>query len=145
MPSNLPVIKIRTSSDNIVKIKHIAKEHNRSVSNEIEILIEDYIAKYEKEIGKIDICQMNPTEVFEDIKDRIAKKPPYGDNTEILDENIVKEMYDRFEDYQDEISIDEFRTLLLRCVVRRKGETYIEHNVLKEKVQTLYYRKKGLE
>lgn len=145
MPSNLPVIKIRTNSDNIVKIKAIAREHNRSVSSEIEILIEDYIAKYEKENGKIEIYQMDPAEMFDDIKDRIAHKPPYGDNAEILDEDTVKEMYDRFEDYQDEISIDEFRTLLSRCAVRRKGKTYIEHNVLKEKVQTLYYRKKDLE
>ena len=145
MPSKLPVISIRTNEDNIIKIKTIAKMHNRSVSNEMEILLEDYIAQFEREYGPIIIESMGPTEIMQDIKDRISKIPPYGDNTKDLDESTIKELYDRFEDYHDEISLEEFTPLVIRCTVKRKGTTYIEHNVLKEKVQTLYYRKKKLE
>ena len=116
MPSTLPTISVRTSPDNIVKIKEIAKYHGRSVSNEVERLIEDHIAKFEKEHGVITIYNMTPGEIIEDIKDRIASRPPYGDKQEELEENIVKEMYDRFEDYQDKISLEEFKSLLSRCI-----------------------------
>ena len=145
MPSTLPTISVRTSPDNIVKIKEIAKYHGRSVSNEVERLIEDHIAKFEKEHGVITIYNMTPGEIIEDIKDRIASSPPYGDKQEELEENIVKEMYDRFEDYQDKISLEEFKSLLSRCIVKRKGKTYIEQNVLKDKIQTLYVRKEKLD
>lgn len=60
MPSTLPTISVRTSPDNIVKIKEIAKYHGRSVSNEVERLIEDHIAKFEKEHGVITIYNMTP-------------------------------------------------------------------------------------
>ena len=128
MPSTLPTISVRTSPDNIVKIKEIAKYHGRSVSNEVERLIEDHIAKFEKEHGVITIYNMTPGEIIEE-----------------LEENIVKEMYDRFEDYQDKISLEEFKSLLSRCIVKRKGKTYIEQNVLKDKIQTLYVRKEKLD
>ena len=87
MPSTLPTISVRTSPDNIVKIKEIAKYHGRSVSNEVERLIEDHIAKFEKEHGVITIYNMTPGEIIEDIKDRIASRPPYGDKQEELEEN----------------------------------------------------------
>lgn len=144
MPSTLPVIKVRTNEENIIKMKAIAKQHNRSVSNEIEILIEDYIAKYEKKHGVIEIYNMSPSEIIEDIKDRITSKPPYGENKEELEEKLIQEMYERYDIYSDKISLDEFRPILLRCIVHRKGKTYIEQNVLKEKLETLYTRKEKL-
>lgn len=143
MPSTLPVIRIRTSEDTVLKIKAIAKEHKRSLSNELERLIEDYIAQYEKENGPIKTENTNNSDILEDIRDKFVFG--LGKYKDELKDEVVQEMYDRFEDYQDEISIDEFRPLLQRCIVKRRGTTYIEHNVLKEKVQTLYYRKKKLE
>ena len=79
MPSDLPVIKVRTNPDNVVKIKYIAKKNKRSVSKEIEMLIEQHITEFEQESGEIKISFMTPTEIAEDVKDRITKKPPYGD------------------------------------------------------------------
>ena len=77
MPSDLPVIKVRTNPDNVVKIKTIAKHHKKSVSKEIESLIEKHINKFEQEHGKIEIYQMSANEIVEDIKDRIIGNPPY--------------------------------------------------------------------
>lgn len=79
MPSTLPVIRIRTHEDNVVKMKTIAKYHKRSVSKEIEMLIEQHIEQFEKKYGEIDIYTMNTDEVIEDIKNRLKKNPPYGD------------------------------------------------------------------
>lgn len=79
MPSDLPVIKIRTNPDNVVKIKYIAKKNKRSVSKEIEMLIEQHITEFEQKSGEIKINFMTPLEIAEDVKDRITKKPPYGD------------------------------------------------------------------
>ncbi|OUQ20189.1 hypothetical protein B5E84_05520 [Lachnoclostridium sp. An14] len=79
MPSTLPVIKVRTDEENLIKIKTIAKFNKRSVSKEIEKLIEDHIASFEQTYGKIEIYNMNPAEIANDIKDRITQKPPYGD------------------------------------------------------------------
>lgn len=77
MPSDLPVIKVRTNLENVVKIKTIAKHHKKSVSKEIEALIEKHIKDYEKEYGEITLYTMSPSEIVEDIKDRILKNPPY--------------------------------------------------------------------
>lgn len=77
MPSSLPVIKVRTNEDNVVKMKTIAKYNKRSVSKEIETLIENHINEFEKEHGEIEICMMTPPEIIEDVKDRIKKNPPY--------------------------------------------------------------------
>jgi len=77
MPSDLPVIKVRTHEDNVVKIKTIAKYHNRSTSKEIEFLIKKHIEEFEKKHGEIEIYTMSPSEMVEDIKDRIKKNPPY--------------------------------------------------------------------
>lgn len=77
MPSDLPIIKVRTQSDNIVKIKTIAKYNNRSVSKEVEKLILDHIDEFEAKYGKIEICTMKPEEIVKDIRDRIKKNPPY--------------------------------------------------------------------
>lgn len=77
MPSELPVIKVRTSLDNVVKIKTIAKYNNRSTSKEIEKLIEKHIEEFEKSVAEIKIETMSIDEFVQDIKDRIAGKPPY--------------------------------------------------------------------
>lgn len=77
MPSSLPVIKVRTNEDNVVKIKTIAKYNNRSVSKEIEQLIEEHISQFETEHGKIDIEMLSMPEIIQDIKDRVLGNPPY--------------------------------------------------------------------
>lgn len=53
MPSNLPIIKANTSHENISKMRVIAKQNKRSVSKELEWLIEKHIEEYEKEHGEI--------------------------------------------------------------------------------------------
>lgn len=53
MPSNKPVIMIRTTSEIIEKFKIISQEENRSMSKQAEKLIIDLIRKYEKENGEI--------------------------------------------------------------------------------------------
>lgn len=55
MPSKLPVIKANTTQDNISKMGIIARAHKRSVSKELEFLIENHIAQYEQEHGRIEI------------------------------------------------------------------------------------------
>lgn len=77
MPSDLPIIKVRTQNENIIKMKTIAKYNNRSLSKEVEKLILDHIDDFETEHGKIEICQMTPEEIAKDIRDRIKKNPPY--------------------------------------------------------------------
>ena len=52
MPSNKPVIMIRTTTDIINKFKVICKEENRSMSNQAEKLILDMIRAYKQENGK---------------------------------------------------------------------------------------------
>ena len=77
MPSDLPVIKVRTNLENVVKMKTIAKCHKKSVSKEIEGLIEKHIEEFETEHGEIELYRMPPNEIIEDIKDRILHNPPY--------------------------------------------------------------------
>lgn len=55
MPSNKPVIAVRTTSEIIEKMKHISKENNRSISAEVEMLIKKHIRRYEEDNGKINI------------------------------------------------------------------------------------------
>ncbi len=81
MPSTLPVIKVRTSIENVAKLKTIAKYNKRSVSKEVEALIDEHIEKFEKEVGRIDVGVMNPKEMLEALGDKIKGYPPYGDNT----------------------------------------------------------------
>lgn len=53
MPSNKPVIVIRTTDEIINKFKIICEEENRSMSKQAEKMIQDLIKKYEKENGII--------------------------------------------------------------------------------------------
>lgn len=78
MPSNLPVIKVRTNDENVIKMKFIAKHNERSVSKEIENLIENCISEFEKKHGEIEIYTMSPSEIAQDIQDRVVGNPPYG-------------------------------------------------------------------
>lgn len=59
MPSNKPVIMIRTTTNIINKFKVICKEENRSMSNQAEKLILDMIRAYEQENGEIQIDDTN--------------------------------------------------------------------------------------
>lgn len=54
MPSDLPIIRVRTTQENIDKLKVIAKEHNRSMSGELEYELLQLIKRYENEHGKIE-------------------------------------------------------------------------------------------
>lgn len=51
MPSEKPVLAVRTDPETVEKIKNIAKTNNRSVSKEIELVIKKHIQ--ETENGKI--------------------------------------------------------------------------------------------
>ena len=55
MPSNKPVIAVRTTSEIIEKMKYIAEENNRIVSGEVELLIKKHIKRYEEDNGEIKI------------------------------------------------------------------------------------------
>lgn len=58
MPSKLPVIKANTTQNNIFKMGVIARAHKRSVSKELEFLIENHIEQYEREHGEIALSNM---------------------------------------------------------------------------------------
>lgn len=53
MPSSKPKIVVRTEQEIVDKIKYIAKENERSTSQEVAYLIKQEIAKFEKERGEI--------------------------------------------------------------------------------------------
>lgn len=77
MPSKLPIIKANTSEENIIKMKTIAKCNKRSLAKELEYIVEKHIEEFEAKHGAIEIYQMSPKEVLQDIKDRIEGNPPY--------------------------------------------------------------------
>lgn len=90
MPSKLPIIKANTSDENIIKMKTIARHNKRSLAKEVEYIVEKHISEFEREHGEIEIYTMPPNEITQDIKDRIQKKPPYGEN---ISEQTETEMY----------------------------------------------------
>ena len=53
MPSKLPVIRANTTSENIEKMKYIAKYNKRSLAKELEYIIEKHISEFEIEHGEI--------------------------------------------------------------------------------------------
>lgn len=55
MPSNKPVIAIRTNTEIKKKIEYIANINNRSASKEIELLIKKHIKRYEDDNGTIEL------------------------------------------------------------------------------------------
>lgn len=48
-----PNFPLRMSEEMSEKMKTIAKKHKRSLNKEIEYVLEQYIARYEKENGEI--------------------------------------------------------------------------------------------
>lgn len=70
MPSKKPQILIRTTEENKKKIEAIAEEQKRSVSNLMEIIIEEYLRKYEANNKPTD----EPTKKQKDISKLIDMK-----------------------------------------------------------------------
>lgn len=59
MPSKKPQILIRTKEENKKKLEYLASREKRSVSNLMEIVIENYLNKYEAENGEIKLENSN--------------------------------------------------------------------------------------
>lgn len=74
MPSNLPVMKTRTTEENIDKMKFIAEYNKRSLSKELELIIEKHIKDFEKEHGEITFYYMSPKEMIETNIKKIIEK-----------------------------------------------------------------------
>ena len=55
MPSDKPIIAVRTTKEIIEKMKVIAEENGWSVSKEVENLIKRHIKRYEDDNGPIPI------------------------------------------------------------------------------------------
>ena len=59
MPSNKPIIAVRTTHEIIEKMKVIADSNGRSISKETEMLVKDHIRQYEKYNGEIKIDNLS--------------------------------------------------------------------------------------
>lgn len=55
MATDKPLVKAYISQENYSKIKTIAAKNKRSLSNQIEVLIENEIKAYEEQNGSINI------------------------------------------------------------------------------------------
>lgn len=55
MPTNKRQFTLRMQEENFNKIKYIAATEKRSISMQIEFLVEECIKKYEADHGKIDL------------------------------------------------------------------------------------------
>lgn len=55
MPSKKPMFTLRTDKENLEKLSIIAKEENRSDNKQLEFILMNYIKKYEKENGEIQL------------------------------------------------------------------------------------------
>lgn len=53
MPSKKPLIAVRTTDILLKKFNYISEKNNRSMSNQAETLIKDFIDQYELENGVI--------------------------------------------------------------------------------------------
>lgn len=53
MPSNMPQFTIRIDPILLKKIRYVAEYNARSANREVETLIKEHVAKFEKEHGKI--------------------------------------------------------------------------------------------
>lgn len=62
LPSKKPQILIRTKEENKKKLEYLANREKRSVSNLMEIVIENYLNKYEAENGEIKLENSNNEE-----------------------------------------------------------------------------------
>ena len=59
MPSNKPIILVRTTEETIEKFKIICQEENRSMSKQAEKMILNLIKEYENKNGKINVKNIN--------------------------------------------------------------------------------------
>ena len=59
MPSNKPIVVIRTTEEIKKKIEFVAEENNRSVSKEVELLIKRHLKRYEEDNGEIKIDDLS--------------------------------------------------------------------------------------
>lgn len=59
MPSNKPIILVRTTEETIDKFKVICQEENRSMSKQAEKMILDLIKDYEQKNGTINVKNIN--------------------------------------------------------------------------------------
>lgn len=57
MPTNIRVFTLRLQEDNFNKIKFISEKNKRSISKQIEYLIEKNIEEFEKKNGIIKIYE----------------------------------------------------------------------------------------
>ncbi|BBB91440.1 MAG TPA: Arc family DNA-binding protein [Methylomusa anaerophila] len=55
MPSTLPPFSLRIPEKLLNKIRFIAEQNKRSTNKEIEFIIEQYVAEYERKCGQIKI------------------------------------------------------------------------------------------
>lgn len=72
MPSTLPIIKARTKQINIDKMKFIADYNYRSVSKELELIIEKHIKDFEDEHGEIIFDWLTPNEIINKTIDKLT-------------------------------------------------------------------------
>ena len=57
MPSQLPKFTFRVDAEVLEKLRFIADSNFRTVNKELEMLVKQYIAKYEKENGAIPLSE----------------------------------------------------------------------------------------
>lgn len=57
MPSQLPKFTFRVESDVLEKLRYIADINFRTVNKELEMLVKQYIARYEDENGAIPLSK----------------------------------------------------------------------------------------
>nr|DAN91233.1 MAG TPA: Arc-like DNA binding domain protein [Bacteriophage sp.] len=57
MPSQLPKFTFRVEAEVLEKLRFIADSNFRTVNKELEMLVKQYIAKYEKENGAIPLSE----------------------------------------------------------------------------------------
>lgn len=77
MPSKKPQFVIRTEQEIIDKIGYIAKENERSTTQEIVYLIKQRIKEYEKQNGNITIGDIT---INGDIKNNVNSNISIGNN-----------------------------------------------------------------
>lgn len=82
MPSKLPIIKANTSQENIEKMRYIASKNKRSIAKELEFLIENHIAEYEKEHGEIETLRTISAKTDINNTEKLKKAFNLGKKTE---------------------------------------------------------------
>ncbi|MCI9273749.1 MAG: Arc family DNA-binding protein [Clostridiales bacterium] len=53
MPSSLPQFTIRIDPELLKKLRYVAEYNARSANREVEVLIREHVAQFEKDHGKI--------------------------------------------------------------------------------------------